>query len=104
FITNLLRGRLGVQIVNPGGEAIFDYAMSSAAPNCQMAVVVDGMQVYPQVNPKTGIAKPIYINEIVEANDIMGIEVYARGGNMPISLQVNDSRCGVIAFWTGARR
>ncbi|HEY2848806.1 MAG TPA: carboxypeptidase-like regulatory domain-containing protein, partial [Gemmatimonadaceae bacterium] len=92
FITNLLRGRLGVQIVNPGGEAIFDYAMSSAVPNCQMAVVVDGKQIYPQVDPKTGVAKPIYINQIVEANDIMAIEVYARGGNMPISLQVNDSR------------
>jgi hypothetical protein len=35
---------------------------------------------------------------------VMGIEVYARGGNMPISLQVKDPRCGVIAFWTGGRK
>jgi len=36
-------------------------------------------------------------------NDVMAIEVYERGGNMPISLQVNDTKCGVIALWTGSR-
>ena len=104
FITNLLRGRLGVQIVSPGGKPLWDYAMATDAPNCPMAVVVDGMQVYPERDARTGIAKPIYINQVIPGNDIMGIEIYARGGNMPISLQVNDTRCGVIAFWTGSRK
>ncbi|MGH7655953.1 MAG: hypothetical protein ACREN6_14955 [Gemmatimonadaceae bacterium] len=105
YITNLLRGRLGVQIVSPSGKPDSDYAMATDSPNCPMAIVVDGMQVYPQRDARTGVAQPIYINQVVPpATQIMGIEVYARGGNMPISLQVNDSRCGVIAFWTGSRR
>ena len=63
-----------------------------------MAIVVDGMQQYP---PLGGV---VHIDMLLEANDVMAIEVYDRGGNMPISLQVNDTKCGVIAFWTGSRR
>jgi hypothetical protein len=68
-------------------------------PLCPMAIVIDGQQQYPPSDP--GV---VSINKIINANDVMAIEVYARGGNMPISLQVNDTKCGVIAFWTGSRR
>ena len=44
------------------------------------------------------------VDRILEANDITGIEVYPRGGNMSVSLQVADPACGVIAFWTGSRK
>lgn len=44
------------------------------------------------------------INHYIDANDIAGIEIYARGGNMPISLQTSENGCGVIAFWSGSRR
>ncbi len=44
------------------------------------------------------------IDKYIDANDVVAIEVYARGGNMPISLQADDNACGVIAIWTGSRR
>jgi len=46
----------------------------------------------------------VNVNEYVDPSDVAAIEIYARGGNMPISLQTNDSACGVIAIWTGSRR
>lgn len=71
---------------------------NSSCQNCPMAIVVDGMQQYPPAGGN------IHIDDILDANDVMAIEVYDRAGNMPISLQVNDTKCGVVAFWTGARR
>jgi hypothetical protein len=44
------------------------------------------------------------VDALINVNDVMAIEVYARGGNVPISLQVNDTKCGVVAFWTGSRK
>ena len=61
---------------------------------CPMAVVVDGKQIYGDLT----------IDRLVDVDDVMAIEVYPRGGNTPISLQYNDTKCGVVAFWTGSRR
>jgi hypothetical protein len=100
---------------------------------CQMAILVDGIrqcpgngckcstcgQNIPQL-PQRGEGGPIWlrgaadtlrlsdmnsvpIDRILDANDVAAIEVYTRGGNMPVSLQVSDPGCGVIAFWTGSR-
>ena len=67
-------------------------------PMCPMAIVIDGQQQYPPASP--GV---VSIDRLLDANDVAGIEVYARAGNMPVGLQVNDTKCGVIAFWTGSR-
>jgi Carboxypeptidase regulatory-like domain len=116
-ITNMLRGLNGVcigpaVITNDGGRtkglSSQVYAFSShsgslepneGCPICPMAIVIDGQQQYPPSSP--GV---VSIDAILNASDVMAIEVYERGGNMPISLQVNDTKCGVIAFWTGSRR
>lgn len=103
LISNVLRGLNGVTLVNYGHMKLI--AMSAIVQNCEMAIVVDGKQHYPDLIP--GSRPPqyaVFIDEIVPADEVMGIEVYPRGGNMPISLQVDDTRCGVIAFWTGSRR
>jgi hypothetical protein len=105
FITNMLYGLNGVCLLTPSGHPrdiiAFAYVGSQLAlktggtcPNCPMAIVIDGMQQYP--------TPPI--NTVLDANDVMAIEVYARGGNMPISMQFNDTKCGVIAIWTGSRK
>lgn len=111
-ISNLLFGLNGVHLdhvcVNTGGQpgSLFTkkcsmnlYAFSTSPGSlsdgpCPMALVIDGVQQEP-VPP---------IDQVVSANDVAGIEVYARGGNMPLSLHVNDTKCGVIAIWTGSRR
>lgn len=108
-ITNMLRGLPGVRM-KPIGDLgdMFQVLLSDQTDfNCQMAIVLDGKQVYPEPVPNVKSIPPLYvvfINQVIAAEQIMAIEVYPRGGNMPIGLQVNDTRCGVVAFWTGSRK
>jgi hypothetical protein len=81
-----MSGDCSMQSTNPGG------ILPGTA--CPLAIVLDGTQIYGQVN----------VDALINVNDVMAIEVYARGGNVPISLQVNDTKCGVVAFWTGSRK
>lgn len=70
----------------------------STLNNCVMQIVIDGIQQYPQPGASVGV------DMLLDANDVAAIEVYARGANMPINFQFQNSMCGVIAFWTGSRR
>ncbi len=97
-VTRMLAGLNGIRLIC---DMSGDCSVQSTSPGgllpgtaCPLAVVLDGTQVYGQVN----------VDELINANDVMAIEVYARGGNVPISLQVNDTKCGVVAFWTGSRK
>ncbi len=80
-----MSGDCSIQSTNPGGML--------PGTACPLAVVLDGTQIYGQVN----------VDALINVNDVMAIEVYERGGNVPIGLQVNDTKCGVVAFWTGSR-
>ncbi len=107
-ITAVLRGLNGVDIKTllVGENPTYMIAMSSEVPNCPMAVVIDGKQHYPDPIATGPRGTPLYavlLDQIIPVSEIMAIEIYPRGGNMPISLQVDDTRCGVIAFWTGSR-
>jgi hypothetical protein len=102
-ISNMLFGLNGVCLghihtkTQSGGDRTTPnvHAFSTASGcMCPMAIVVDGIQQAPVPA----------IDDILDANDVAAIEVYARGGNMPISMQFNDTACGVVAFWTGSRR
>ena len=46
----------------------------------------------------------VILDEVLNANDVAAIEVYARGGNVPVSLSAADQACGIIAIWTGSRK
>ncbi len=81
-----MSGDCSIQSTNPGG------ILPGTA--CPLAIVLDGSQIYGQVN----------VDALINVNDVMAIEVYERGGNIPIGLQVNDTKCGVVAFWTGRRK
>jgi hypothetical protein len=81
-----MSGDCNIQSTNPGGLL--------PGTSCPLAIVLDGTQVYGQVN----------VDALINVNDVMAIEVYERGGNIPIGLQVNDTKCGVVAFWTGRRK
>jgi hypothetical protein len=63
-----------------------------------MAIVIDGMQQHPQKGAN------VNIDMLLSASDVAAIEVYARGGNMPVNFQFQDIGCGVLAFWTGSRK
>ena len=102
-ITNMLYGLNGVQMsrvcVESTGRGACRPGLVATRVACgPMAIVIDGIQQYP---PKGG---GVDIDMLLMASDVAAVEVYVRGGNMPVNFQFMDSRCGVIAFWTGSRR
>jgi len=119
-VSDLLQGVLGVSLVHTDRGGI---SAKGIGGTCDMAVLLDGQRLCPAVGcnsstnnaPSIG-ARPsrimgsttddniVNINQYVNQNDIAAIEVYARGGNMPVSLQAVDNACGVIAIWTGSRK
>lgn len=123
-ITNMLRGLNGVTLRRScEGEQV---AFSSSA-QCQMAILVDGVRQCPSMgcsadgksvfstgaqssrpncdSPTTlNATTAVIIDQILNADDIAAIEVYNRGGNVPVSISASDQACGIIAFWTGSRK
>lgn len=120
--SDLLQGVLGVSLMHTerGGMVA-----KGTGGSCFMKVLLDGQPLCPPVgcnvmttngqslsrpparrsgSDTTSDALTVNINQFVDPSDITAIEVYARGGNMPISLQVSDNACGVIVIWTGSRR
>lgn len=114
-ISDMLYGLNGVTMRRLLGG---DFIAIGSDSHCTMAVLLDGQEVIRgggggpengQVSVVGGSASAggeaqAGINRWIQANDVVAIEVYARGGNMPISLQANDPKCGVIAIWTGSRK
>jgi hypothetical protein len=127
-ITNMLDGLNGVsfRMTVQHQRVAFGYN-----GQCQMAILVDGIRQCPAAGCKCStcggnmpeisqqpIIRPglrpdstslsdmnsVPIDNVLNADDVAAIEVYARGANMPVSLQVSDAGCGVIAFWTGSRK
>jgi hypothetical protein len=124
-VTNMLSGLNGVRLqrgVRGGLEALS--TSGSLSGPCRMAILVDGMRQCPplgcnvkptqpcssspgRVSPNPGCdpdQESVFIDQLVEASSVTAIEVYPRGGNIPVSLSASDQACGIIAIWTGGRR
>lgn len=121
-ISDMLYGRLGVVIVRPSHSVAYARGINGT---CLMTILLDGNRLCPpggcsavpsgvfatmtrqtagpasQAKALSGI---VNLDQYIDPSDIAAIEIYARGGNMPVGLQADDSSCGVIAFWSGARR
>ena len=116
--SDLLQGVLGVSLMHTDRGGMVAKGIGGT---CYMAVLLDGQQLCPPKGCSPNNAPSlsaqrsrvmggsiedvtVNINQYIDQNDIVAIEVYARGGNMPISLQAVDNACGVIAIWTGSRK
>jgi len=113
--SDLLYGLNGVSMMQGPGGAM---CARGNGGTCFMTVLVDGNVLRPSPplscamqgslniskypNPKSDVGPDI--NMYLDASTVAAIEIYARGGNMPVSLQAADNACGVIAIWTGSRR
>jgi hypothetical protein len=122
--SDLLYGVVGVSLTRtPRGGMV----AKAYGGTCYMAVMLDGQRLCPptgchtseansgnagQLAAKTSLASKsdssvdnntVDLNQYVNVNDIVAIEVYTRGGNMPIAVQTSDDACGVVAIWTGPR-
>ena len=94
FMADLLRMTPGVQVI-PGqfGSRILMRGMGFSA-FCYPAVFIDGMKV---MNVDGDI------DAFVNVQEIRAMEVYPRGGSVPVQFQTLDG-CGSLVIWTGGRR
>jgi hypothetical protein len=118
--SDLLEGRLGVALMHTSDNKVIARGIGGM---CFMTILLDGNRVCPpagcNIEPSSAFSAnragdpavqaqakdaKVDLNQYIDVNDVAAIEIYARGGNMPVSLQAADNSCGVIAIWTGARR
>lgn len=112
--SDMLYGQHGVTMVHADNGAI---CAKGNGGSCFMTVLIDGNVLRPSppmICPGSATAHigrlptpgpgGADINMYIDANEVAAIEIYARGGNMPISLQAMDNGCGVMAIWTGSRK
>ena len=130
-ITNMLRGLNGVSFRRSCEGEQVAFGINGT---CQMAILVDGNRQCPssgckgldggtsgalsgtrpsvRPGPQGGCTSSLNLNatnavildQILNANDVAAIEVYNRGGNVPVSLSASDQSCGIIAIWAGSRK
>lgn len=95
FTADILRGVPGVTI-SPGAVGSDRVTMrgSAGAGTCIPDVFINGL--------RTPVPNGV-IDNLVQPQDIRGVEVYSRIGSTPIEYQ-SRSGCGSIVIWTGARR
>lgn len=112
--SDMLYGRNGVVMVHADNGAI---CAKGNGGSCFMTVLFDGNVLRPSPpmicpgaatahigrSATPGPGGPD-INQYIDASEVAAIEIYARGGNMPVSLQAADNACGVLAIWTGSRK
>jgi hypothetical protein len=80
---------------------------------CGMSILLDGMRVSGtleellenRVNPPP-VSSLISVDDLVQAQSIAAIEIYASNASIPAELQrtAGNVQCGLIAIWTGNRR
>jgi hypothetical protein len=113
--TDMLYGLNGITIMHAPNGAM---CARGNGGTCFMTVVVDGSVLRPQqptvclgpsinrIGSRGGASGEMGadINQYLDVSAVAAIEIYARGGNMPVTLQVPDNSCGVLAIWTGARK
>ncbi|MFN8666929.1 MAG: carboxypeptidase regulatory-like domain-containing protein [Gemmatimonadaceae bacterium] len=95
YVGDLLRMTPGVQVVPSGGfgQLILMRGMGFQA-YCKPSVWVDGMRV---MNIDGDL------DAFVNVQDIRAMEVYPRGGSVPVEFQTLEG-CGSLVIWTGGRR
>lgn len=130
-ITNMLRGLNGVSFRRSCEGEQVAFGINGT---CQMAILVDGNRQCPssgckgldggtsgalsRIRPSErpgasggctsslnlNATNAVILDQILNANDVAAIEVYNRGGNVPVTISASDQACGIIAIWTGSRK
>ena len=98
--TQLLRGipRIRLRDVQTGANAVIiqGAAMISLAQRgiCYPRVFVDGNELF------RGGAEPAFLDDVVSASEIVGIEIYRGPAEIPTRYLGARSACGLILVWT----
>lgn len=95
-LTDLLRQVAGVRVVRGrSGENVQMQGGLDWSSMCFPTVFIEGVRL--QLDEQT------QINDLVPAQDVVGIEVYVRSASVPPQFMSRDG-CGSIVIWTGGRK
>lgn len=112
--TDLLQGRRFVFPQRTPGNRPQTYLMGRGG--CKMTVYLDGRMLSPEApsqDPRLGRTSPsagiVPLDELVDANAVAAIEIYASANQAPAELiplggAAQAGACGIVAIWTGGRR
>ena len=91
-ITDVLRGRNGVNVIRDSGNnpVIFGRSLTGTG-YCAMGILIDGVYVS---TLETGI------DRLVNTQDVRAIEVYKSGPSVPSEFQRRETDCGAVLIWT----
>lgn len=114
--TLALEGVAGVKVArNAAGQGV----PMARGGTCPMTIYLDGVRLQTSGTSVGGYAPGSMmgmmrgtsagrsdptLDELIAANDLAAIEVYARAVNAPPQFQMTNGTCGIIALWTGSRK
>jgi hypothetical protein len=99
--SDLLFGIPGVNVAEPtrgnGGRAVY-FQRTSSAGVCWPMIYINRMLVSP--GGISSFAEPAAIDELINAADVMAMEVYRSPAEVQPEFSGANSGCGVIVLWT----
>lgn len=108
--SQVLRGDPTINVRRVGMNGVM---LTGRGGMCAMSILLDGMRVTgtfeegmsERINPPP-MSSLISVDNLINANNIAAIEIYSSGASIPAELQrtAGNTRCGLVAVWTGRRR
>jgi hypothetical protein len=94
-VSTLLARAPMVRIAYRGGKRFIDTRRGRASIqlDCAPVVVLDGHSI--------GNSLEVDIDEVIPIQDVVAIEVYSGGAQIPARFRATGSACGLIAIWSG---
>ncbi|HKJ91922.1 MAG TPA: TonB-dependent receptor plug domain-containing protein [Longimicrobiales bacterium] len=100
-VTDMLAELPGVRLQSSGKGLRRVVRMArTASTNCPTQIWVDGFLINPQQARPLGGVDDYTIDDIVQPQDVEGIEVYSGLSSVPPAFLNRWARCGVVAIWT----
>ena len=90
-VSDVMRGLVGLDIVNRAGRGSELRFRSRGRAGCSPRLFLDGML--------TNRGEPAYIDELLDPQDLEGVEIYQGLSQMPGEFH-DMSGCGVVLLWT----
>jgi hypothetical protein len=93
YITQMTEGFPSIRVDALLGQ---EWAVIVGTGRCKMTVYLDGVRIVGSLNPRADG----FVNQLVQPNQIAGVEVYPRNVGAPPQYQSLNGSCGVVLIWT----
>ena len=93
YITQMLENFPSVKVDALLGQ---EWATVVGSGRCRMTVYLDGVRIVGGLNPRADG----YVNQLVQPNQIAGVEIYPRNVGAPPQYQSLNGSCGIVVIWT----